>query len=103
VTIAIPDVVFDPKRVEDAELFGMNFARLLPTGDTITSAVVTSTLVEGRGMTGNMIITPAVISGTWVRQIVSGGTKGARYHLRFTANTSGGLKLTGVGELQVVD
>jgi hypothetical protein len=103
-TKTIPDVIFTPpKRVEEAELFGFDFKRIIPTGDSLLTATVTVTLINGRGTVLNMIIDAPVVQGSWVKQLVRGGTKNSTYHLRFTANTLNGLKLVGVGELTVVD
>lgn len=103
-TETVPNVIFTPKRVEEAELFGFDFKRILPEGDSILTAQVIPTLIEGRGVTAGMtsLDTP-IIQGTWVKQVIRGGTKESTYHFRFIANTLNGLVLIGIGELKVID
>lgn len=101
--IATPDIIYTEKRVEEVDLFGMNFARLIPTGDSLLEATVTATIVSGRGNSAGMIRGLPIINGTWVKQLVGGGLKGGVCHLRFMAKTINGLELTGLGQFEIVD
>lgn len=80
---------FSPKRATETEILTVDFAALLATGETIASAVWTSTVVSGSDTNPSaMIQGTASISGSKVSQVITAGVPGARYAPICTAQTS---------------
>jgi hypothetical protein len=85
---------FSPKRATETEIFAVDFAPLLAVGETIQSAVWTSTVVDGIDPTPNATISGvATISGTKVSNKIAAGIPGVRYAPICTAQTSLGQML----------
>jgi len=82
---------FSPKTPTEQELFGFDFSRLLPSGVTISSAVVTATVIDGTDADPSAMISgSATISGSLVSQLVIGGVAGVTYCLKCAATFSDG-------------
>jgi hypothetical protein len=97
---------FTPKRATETEVFTVDFAPLLAVGETIASAVWTSTVVDGIDPTPNATISGvSTISGTNVSNKITAGIPGVRYAPICTAQTSMGQTLVlpeyGYGLLRV--
>ena len=85
---------FTPKRAAEVEVFTVDFSPLLATGETITSAVWSSTVTRGVDATpGTMIQGAATITGNKVSQLIKGGITGNQYAPVCTAITSAGQTL----------
>lgn len=85
---------FTPKRAGETEIFTVDFADLLATGETINSPVWTNVAVGGQDASaGTMIQGAASVSGTKVSQMISGGVPGVRYAPKCTVQTSLGQTL----------
>lgn len=87
--IVRPD--YDVQNPGEVEFFGMDFANVLAAGETIASASVTLTDINGidTGAQSHVIGT-ASISGTKVTQKLSGLLAGCYYLVLFTVITSAG-------------
>lgn len=72
--------------------FDMGAKNVIPTGVTISSAVVTVSRVRGEedGNPSAMILGAATFTGRTVTQKIGGGVNGATYLLTFTATGSDG-------------
>lgn len=95
------DVKFSPKRPQDIEIFQIDFQRLVPVGDTITSASVVASIKTGKGTAVGMVSGSATWVGTKVQQRIQLGVNGTTYDLRFIITTALGLHWEIVGELLV--
>lgn len=98
---------FTPKRAGETEVFTVDFSALLATGETITSAAWSISVVSGSDPSAaSMIDGSASISGSKVSQLITGGVSDVTYAPICTANTSLGQVLIlpdpGRGFLQVV-
>jgi hypothetical protein len=94
---------FDPKRPTETELFSADFARLLSTGETLSTGACKVVLADDGTETdiAAMKSGSASINGTKVVQKVTGGTDGVRYTVIFTATTSAGQTLELTRDLPV--
>lgn len=97
---------FTPKRFNEVEVFTVDFSLLLASGETISSAAWSITVVQGADANAaTMIQGAASISGSKVSQKISGGVPGARYAPTCTVQTSNGQTLVlpdaGLGHLSV--
>lgn len=97
---------FSPKRVNEVEVFTVDFSALLGTGETITSAVWTCSVKEGSdAAASSMIQGAAAVSGSKVSQKIANGVAGCWYAPVCTVLTSAGQTLTlpeyGYGSLHV--
>ncbi len=93
-------------RAGEEEVFTVDFVNLLAAGETIVSAVWTSTAVGGGDPNPNATIQGAAsISGSKVSTFISNGIPGVRYAPICTAQTSEGKTLVlpeyGMGQLEV--
>jgi hypothetical protein len=94
---------FDPKRPTETETFAADFARLLATGETLSTCTCKVVLADDatEADIAAMKSGGATISGTKVLQKVTGGTDGVRYTLIFQAVTSAGQTLDLTRDLPV--
>ena len=94
---------FDPKRPTETETFAADFARLLATGETLSTCTCKVVLADDatEADIGTMKSGAAAISGTKVLQKVTGGADGVRYTLIFQAVTSAGQTLDLTRDLPV--
>ena len=85
---------FTPKRAGEVEVFTVDFSPLLATGETVTAATWTNTVMRGTDATPNtMIQGAATITGNKVSQLIKGGITGNQYAPVCTAMTSAGQTL----------
>jgi hypothetical protein len=85
---------FTPKRIAEREVFTVDYAALLGTGETITTAVWSITAQRGIDASASaMIQGSATISGTKVSQVISGGLADVFYAPMCIATTSTGQAL----------
>lgn len=94
---------FDPKRPTEVENFAADFARLLATGETLSSG--SCKVVDAGDSTEADIAAmksgAASVTGTKVVQKITGGTDGKSYTLIFQAVTSAGQTLELTRDLPV--
>ena len=92
---------FTDKDPSEVVRLGIDFANLLATGETISTATVTCRTAAGVDTTTAMISGSKVISGSIVRQLVQGGSAGTTYKLSFLVTTSAGQTLIEGADLRV--
>lgn len=83
-----------------SEIFRVTFAFLLPVGETISSASVSSAVYSGGAST--LSNSAASISGAEVISLLSGGTEGVVFLVNCEATTSAGQVLNQEGFLSIV-
>jgi hypothetical protein len=93
--MAIPSLIKQP--TED-RLYGMDFAALLSSGESL--AGITSVVATPTGLT--LSGSPS-IAGTFAQQRILGGTAGIKYTVTFIVTTTQSNTLEGEGILQVKD
>lgn len=94
---------FPPKFVGSSLFADFDFASVLDVGETVSSAVVTSTVYSGTDASpSSMISGSASASGTTVTQLITGGVEGVMYYLTCTITTSNGQTLIMTGFLAVI-
>ena len=99
----MPRVTFPSKEVSEDYQLNFNFISYLDTGDTISSAVVASSLYSGVDPSpGNVIPGGATISGTYVLATAQNGVNGCIYEVSATATCASGLVIKLIGFLAVV-
>jgi hypothetical protein len=80
---------FTPKRAIETEVFTVDFINKLLPGETILSAVWSVTVAAGTDANPSaMVQGSAVINGSAVSQIITGGVPGVRYAPICTAHTA---------------
>lgn len=85
---------FTPKRATEQEIFTVDYAGMLATGETIASAVWTMTVAAGVDANASaMIQGSAAIAGSKVSNKITAGIPGVRYAPTCTAQTSLGQTL----------
>ena len=86
---------FDATSPEEAEIYAFDFKNILASGETITSATFTCSVISGTdSLPATHIGSSAVISGTSVSCIVEYLLPGVGYRLNAIANTSAGQTLS---------
>lgn len=98
------EVILPSKAVAADILVSFDFTAELGEGDTVTSAVVTSTVYSGEDATPNTMISgsASVAGGSVVSQKVIDGVEGVTYQLTCTASTTAGYTLVKQGLLSVL-
>lgn len=87
----------------ETKTYSFDFAGLLASGETISSATVVATVYSGTDAAPSSIISGSdSTSGSIVSQNITAGTLGVIYELLCTATTSAGQLLQIVGLLAVV-
>lgn len=98
---------FTPKRPNEQEVFGFDFTPQLSTGESISTATVTASVISGSDPSPQSIVSgAAVISKGKVSQKIIGGVDGEIYKLVCQVSTTGALfpqVLEAVGSLQITD
>jgi hypothetical protein len=91
------------KDPNSTEFFSFNYgsdARLV--GDSIVSAVVTNSVIQGADAdSDDMLIGPVIVSGSTIYQMVTAGLAGRIYKLLCYATTTNGQVLDASGEFLV--
>lgn len=95
---------FGAKRPGETELFSADFARLLASGETIStgSCKVCLATDPSEADIAAMKSGSATVSGAKVTQLITGGTSGVTYTIIFEAVTSAGQTLQVTRDLPVV-
>ena len=85
---------FTPKRAAEVEVFTVDFANLMASGETILTAVWTNAVQAGRDpQAAAMLIGTATIAGSTVSQLIRLGVAGVTYTPICTVHTSIGQVL----------
>ena len=85
---------YSPKRLTEAEIFTVDYSARIATGETITSAAWSITVVDGVDASATAMIQGAYsISGSQVSQMIGAGIAGMQYAPICTARTSLGQVL----------
>jgi hypothetical protein len=80
---------FDPANPTESEVFSLDFANMLQSGETINSATIALTVVQGMDPKPNSHLAGDLrIFGTVVSQRVGGLVAGVTYSFSITVNTS---------------
>lgn len=97
-------LTFDPKTPLETVTLGINFKRLLASGETIyqcSSKIIDST---GQDVSSDMLVgSPDITSQPLVRNTVKGGMDGETYILEITVQTSNSQTFIGQAKLPVSD
>ena len=91
---------FTDKDPQETVRLGVDFANLLATGETISTAAVSIRTAAGVAVSAMLSGSP-VSEGAIVRQLITGGTAGQSYKLSFTVTTSTGQTLVEGADLRV--
>jgi len=95
---------FSPKDPAEAIFYGIDFAALLATGETISSATVALRVTKGTDLApAAMLSGSAVIDGSAVKQKLTGGVAGAVYQLGISIVTSNGQTFVEAAPLQIIE
>lgn len=99
-----PLVSFSRKRVDEKLKLTYEFANDVATGEAISTATVTATVLSGVDASANAILSgSAVISGTKVTQLVVDGVDGVTYLLKYRITTDQSQVINGMASLEVDD
>ena len=101
---AITVEAFDEKQVDEDVILSFDYTKQLATGETISTAVFSATVVKGTDASPDNIISGlATISGAVCSQLVVDGVNGVKYLIKCIATTSQSQKLHGLGYLTVTN
>lgn len=93
---------FSPKATDEVVWLSWDFSRILNTGETISSADVTASVVRGVDASpGDILDGPESIESDKVSQKVTGGIAGVIYNLRCVVTTSNGQTFGLGGRMRV--
>jgi len=94
---------FSPKSPTETEIFTFDFARVLASNETISTASVVSIVKTGTDANpSSMISGVSTITGTKILQKITGGVSGVYYSLQCSAVTSLGQTIMLAFNLSVV-
>ena len=79
---------FSSKDPDETYPVSYGFAAHLATGETISTATVTATIVSSGASASSILSGSPQISGSTVTQLVTAGTSGVTYKLTFRVTTS---------------
>ena len=99
-------VILGPKDPDSVEFFKFDYIHdnRFETGETITSASISVTVVRGKDPNADNLLSGAVaISGLTVSQLIVGGVVGVVYALKCLATTSNSQILDCSGEVEIQD
>ncbi len=95
---------FSPKGPSEAIYYGIDFADLLADAETISSATTGIRALRAEHANVNAMLSgTAVISGSIVKQKVTGGNAGNEYRLGITIVTNAGQTFVESGDIEVVE
>ena len=95
---------FGDKRIGETVDLAWNCTNLLASGETISSASVTATVLSGTDPSPQNIVSgAATISGATVSQTITAGLEGVRYQLVLEITTSTGQIFETPARLYVTD
>lgn len=96
-------VILGAKRATESRNEVFDFASLIASGETLSTAVTTATVHSGTDSSPSAVISgSASISGTKVTQKLIAGTLGVTYLITCTVTTSAGQTLVLEGFLPIV-
>jgi hypothetical protein len=95
----------DDKRTTETKKYSFDFTNDLASGETISTAgTTTATVLKGTDASpSSMISGAATISGNALIQMLTGGTEGVIYAIKFSATTSESQVIDGIVKLYVTD
>lgn len=95
---------FSPKSPAESIFYGIDFAPLLGTAETVTSATTHIRATQGADeAAGSMLDGPCVIAGAVVQQKITGGVAGTAYQFSATVTTSAGQVFVESAPLRVLE
>ena len=95
-------LAWSPKDPSETYPVAFDFSAVVPSTETISSSTWTATVVSGNDASPSAILYGSpVITGTTVKQVVTGGYSGVTYSLKASITTSGGSTYLGVALLPV--
>ena len=101
---AIAVEAFDEKQVDEDVILSFDFTKQLATGETISTAVFSATVIKGTDASPDNIISgSATISGAVCTQLVINGLDKVKYLVKCIATTSQNQVLHGLGYLAVTN
>lgn len=93
---------FSDKKAAERVRVGVDFVRLLATGETISTAAVVASVLRGEDLApADLLDGAGSIDGTTIWQELQDGTPGVYYTLEFTATTNIGHVLIERATLEV--
>lgn len=96
-------IILDPKLLLDTKKVPFDFLSSLAVGETLLTAATTASVYSGTDITPSALISGvAVIGGSTVTQMITGGTVGCIYELDCRATTSLGQVLHITAYLAVI-
>lgn len=94
----------DPKDPAEAIYYGLDFARLLGDGETLSSATASIRVTSGTDAgAASMLSGSPIISGTIVKQLIINGVAGCTYRVGVLVVTSAGQTFVEAASLRVRD
>ncbi len=95
---------FPPKQIDEDIVASFDYTAQLASGETISTAVFSATVVKGTdGSPDDIISGSSTISGAVSSQLVIDGVDGVKYLVKCIATTSQSQKLHGLGYLTVTN
>jgi hypothetical protein len=95
---------FPEKQVDEDIVASLKYTDQLATGETISAAVFSATVVKGTDASPSGIISgSATISGAVCSNLIIDGVNGVKYLIKCIATTSQSQKLHGLGYLTVTN
>lgn len=83
------------KLADETEFYGFDYSQLLAAGETITDATFSITVLEGTDADADdMLSGSAVINGSIVTILLTGGVENVHYNLHCAAETSAGQTMS---------
>lgn len=101
---AIVVEAFDLKQVDEDVILSFDYTKQLATGETISTAVFSATVIKGTDASpGGIISGAATIAAAVCSQLVIDGVDGVKYLIKCIATTSQSQKLHGLGYLTITN
>lgn len=95
---------FSPKDPDETIYYGLDFAALLNTGETISSATVSIRATQGTDPAPAAMLSGApILDGATVKHLVTGGVAGCVYQLSVSVVTSAGQTFIEAAPLKVLE
>ena len=98
------DGTFDPKDPSASDVFALDFADDMATGETLSTATFAIAVLDGTDAdVADMLSGAASVVGTEARQRIIAGVAGVTYDVRAVVTTSAGNTKVGCATLVVQD
>ncbi len=95
---------YDPKDPSEEINYGVDFAPLLETGETVSTAAASIRVISGTDANSAAMLSGSVsVSGSIASVKIINGVVGCVYRVGFTATTSSGQKFIEGADLAVID